>query len=181
MACDRARKSCWNSLTNLPMTRSIITLPWVCGFSSGLNPIAHLENFLLVLDPRYKDTLFRANSSLLEELFSKDWVSDCADTLAETCEEFYSHHIPLMPIESQPIKFETTEVDDFDLAFEASVPRRSRQYPGSPSLSKEISEYLSEDVIGNTSPLTWWRDNAARFPRLAAMARDFLCIPGTFN
>lgn len=28
-------------------------------------------------------------------------------------------------------------------------------------------------------PLTWWRLNEHRFPRLAAMARDYLCIPGT--
>ncbi|CUA69681.1 hypothetical protein RSOLAG22IIIB_08603 [Rhizoctonia solani] len=29
------------------------------------------------------------------------------------------------------------------------------------------------------NPLDWWRENWNRFPRLAAMARDFLSIPGS--
>ncbi|CAE6431808.1 unnamed protein product [Rhizoctonia solani] len=32
--------------------------------------------FAMVLDPRYKDSLFKANSGLIEDLFSAEWISD---------------------------------------------------------------------------------------------------------
>ena len=135
----------------------------------------------LVLDPRYKDTLFRANSSILKELFSDDWISDCAGALVETCEDYYNQDSHSPDIQPQPPKAQTPDSNDFDALFEASIPQRSPQSLGSASLQKEISEYLSEEVIGEVSPLTWWRNHEARFPRLAAMARDFLCIPGEFQ
>jgi hypothetical protein len=82
-------------------------------------------------------------------------------------------------MEPQLKKAEMVDFDDFESAFKASVPKQSGAPTFSRSLSQEISRYLTEDVISDAdSPLTWWRNNATRFPRLAAMARDFLCIPG---
>lgn len=122
--------------------------------------------------------MFRAEHLTLEELFSEDWTSDCAKELVETCQLYYDPHSRFTSIDSQIREAETIDITDFDSALEASVPQDFSQ-PESPPLSKEISDYLSERVIGKASPLDWWRKNGGRFPRLAAMARDFLYIPGT--
>ncbi|KAG9089757.1 hypothetical protein FRC06_001402 [Ceratobasidium sp. 370] len=88
--------------------------------------------YAMVLDPQYKDTLFRANSPLLEELFSKEWVSDCANTLLK---------------ELQPKSVTVGDIHDFESAFKASIPQRSGQSFRTWTVSKKIADYFSEDVI----------------------------------
>lgn len=44
----------------------------------------------------------------------------------------------------------------------------------------ELSTYLSETPLNvNGDILQYWRDNTPRYPRLAALARKYLCIPAT--
>jgi hAT family C-terminal dimerisation region len=46
----------------------------------------------------------------------------------------------------------------------------------------ELDIYLAESRLesdSNFDILTYWKENQARFPVLAAMARDILCIPIT--
>lgn len=74
---------------------------------------------------------------------------------------------------------EPTGSDEFSRTWNAQLPSLSSESPGSRSLSAEITEYFKE-ALTKMAPLTWWRLNERRFPRLAAMARDFLCIPGMF-
>ncbi|KEP46257.1 hAT family dimerization protein [Rhizoctonia solani 123E] len=136
--------------------------------------------FAMVLDPRYKDSLFKANSDMIEDLLSAEWMSDCANALIQTCQEFYSLPFDGPLNESQPQKSEIVGFNTFSHAFRASVPQRSGQSFNTRSASQELADYFSEDVIPDTqSPLAWWQVNAAQFPRLAPMARDFLCIPGS--
>jgi hypothetical protein len=76
---------------------------------------------------------------------------------------------------------EDEEMDEFIRAWKAHMPSapRSRRPAPSSDTSTEIALYLKEDVT-QLPPLVWWRLNAHRFPRLAAMARDFLAIAGEF-
>lgn len=41
-------------------------------------------------------------------------------------------------------------------------------------------DYYLRDIAPSldTNPLDWWRVNAPRFPKLAILARRFLCVPG---
>lgn len=99
--------------------------------------------------------------------------------LQETCQEFYDTKPDLIFSESQSQEAKVHDINDFDYRFDATdipVPS-SPGYDQSSSLAQEILNYLSEPVHKG-SPLDWWRNNASQFPRLAAMARDFLCIPG---
>ena len=44
----------------------------------------------------------------------------------------------------------------------------------------EVDTYLSGKPISrSTNPLEWWKENKARFPCLAQLARTVLCIPAT--
>ncbi|EUC63754.1 hypothetical protein RSOL_427450, partial [Rhizoctonia solani AG-3 Rhs1AP] len=83
--------------------------------------------FAMVLDPRYKDSLFKANSDMIEDLLSAEWMSDCANALIQTCQEFYSLPFDGPLNESQPQKSEIVGFNTFSHAFRASVPQRSGQ------------------------------------------------------
>ncbi|QRV98020.1 AC transposase [Ceratobasidium sp. AG-Ba] len=140
--------------------------------------------FATILDPRFKDSLFKSHKGLTGKLFSRDWINGCAESLVETFNEFYRpHEAKIEPLNSaigssQP---EDTGLDEFTRAWKAQLsftPRSRRPNAKAGSIASEISQYLDEDTT-TLSPLVWWRINAERFPRLAAMARDFLCIPGT--
>ncbi|CAE6497264.1 unnamed protein product [Rhizoctonia solani] len=113
-------------------------------------------------------------------MFSGDWIDDCANALVQTCERFYRLPLDGSETESKPHKPEIVDFDSFSHAFRASVPQHTGRSFNSRSVSQELMDYLAESTISDAqSPLTWWQANASRFPRLAAMARDFLCIPGT--
>ena len=48
------------------------------------------------------------------------------------------------------------------------------------SIQAEVELYLNEKVVRRAvDPLVWWNANASRFPRLAAQAKRYLCIPAT--
>lgn len=104
------------------------------------------------------------------------------NALVQTCQEFYSLPMDDTSYNSQLIKPEIVGSDTFSHAFKASVPQSSGQSFSTRTLSQELLDYLSESIIPDSkSPLEWWRTNAVRFPRLALMARDFLCIPGKLH
>jgi hypothetical protein len=137
----------------------------------------------LVLDPRFKDSLFQSSDGLTSSLFSDDWVSDCAKALEDTCDAFYSLESPSDTQPKPPMVMPTPQsnhTNDFARDWKANLPFRTTYLPPSSSSKAEISRYLREDLT-EMSPLAWWRSNAHRFPKLAAMARDYLCIPGKFG
>ena len=48
------------------------------------------------------------------------------------------------------------------------------------AIRKEMKGYMEEKIVPNNTCITkWWRENAARFPHLARVAKDFLGIPAT--
>ena len=47
---------------------------------------------------------------------------------------------------------------------------------------EELNQYFAEKAASHlTKPLQWWRDNAKRFPRVAVIAQNLLCIPATIR
>ena len=50
----------------------------------------------------------------------------------------------------------------------------------SETVRKEVMSYFGENPIPrDDNPLTWWKDNAIRFPTVAAVAKSYLPIPAT--
>ena len=53
-------------------------------------------------------------------------------------------------------------------------------YSSRDAVEAELKSYLqAEEVDGETDPLEWWRLHKANFPRVACLARKYLCIPAT--
>ena len=51
---------------------------------------------------------------------------------------------------------------------------------GPGGIEEEVDQFMDEKPIKRSNdPLKWWKDNAERFPRLAAVAVEVLCIPTT--
>uniref|UniRef100_A0A667X7B7 HAT C-terminal dimerisation domain-containing protein n=1 Tax=Myripristis murdjan TaxID=586833 RepID=A0A667X7B7_9TELE len=47
-------------------------------------------------------------------------------------------------------------------------------------VEKEVDSFLKDPPPRlDCSPTAWWKVNEGRFPRLANLARKYLCIPGT--
>lgn len=47
-------------------------------------------------------------------------------------------------------------------------------------IEKEVDMFLKDpSPLLDSSPTEWWKVNEGRFPRLANVARRYLCIPGT--
>ncbi|XP_048054650.1 E3 SUMO-protein ligase ZBED1-like [Megalobrama amblycephala] len=56
-----------------------------------------------------------------------------------------------------------------------STPRQATDDP-----EAEVDIYMRDDPPSlDINPLEWWKANERRFPRLATLARRYLCIPGT--
>jgi hypothetical protein len=58
--------------------------------------------------------------------------------------------------------------------------KKDSQQPSASELS-EIERYMQEPMARaeDWTAMQWWSSNKHRFPYVAAMARDYLCIPGT--
>ncbi|XP_052809510.1 uncharacterized protein LOC128237975 [Mya arenaria] len=50
--------------------------------------------------------------------------------------------------------------------------------PGKDKCDDELKDYLLEKFV-DVSPLTWWKDNEYKYPRIAVVAKQILCIPAT--
>ncbi|CAE7152603.1 unnamed protein product, partial [Rhizoctonia solani] len=133
--------------------------------------------FAMVLDPRYKDTLFKLHTPILGQILSDNWISNSAEAFVRTAAHFYGDTID-KSTQPQPAAREGLDVDEFDRAMHASIPQWLCQHQEPTSVLHEIQQYLAEPTT-SMAPLDWWNKHSSRFPRLAAMARDYLCIPGS--
>ncbi|CAE6444320.1 unnamed protein product [Rhizoctonia solani] len=132
--------------------------------------------YAMVLDPQYKSTLFSLNTASLQRLLPHTWLSESAESFAHTCGKFYDSaaHPTVQP------HLGTKYMDKFEYAMNASMPQSTHQHQEPTSLAHEIQEFLAEPTT-TMEPLEWWSKHQSRFPRLAAMARDYLCIPELYH
>ncbi|EUC59152.1 hAT family dimerization protein, partial [Rhizoctonia solani AG-3 Rhs1AP] len=112
--------------------------------------------------------------SSIERLLPPNWLAASAESFVNTCCEFYddtAHSIIQPPPGAK-------DRDEFGYAMNVSMPQWSHQRQEPTSLAREVQEYLAKPTTV-MEPLEWWSKHQLRFPQLAAMARDYLCIPGS--
>ena len=98
--------------------------------------------------------------------WAQDWI-ETAETIVQ--EEFkkYDTHPTLGPILSVP------EVDDIEATTNfLNIPMDSLKE------INELDNYISQAIEKVTDPIKWWWDHWKVFPKLSAMAFDFLSVPG---
>ncbi|CAE7119567.1 unnamed protein product [Rhizoctonia solani] len=119
-----------------------------------------------------KEPLAQQNPAVLNGIRScKSKLQEFLDKSTRDSEYYYY----AMATQTQP---GVHTADEFEYAMKASMPQWLHQTQEPTSLAREIHEYLAEPTT-TTEPLEWWSKHQSRFPRLAAMARDYLCIPGS--
>jgi hypothetical protein len=45
----------------------------------------------------------------------------------------------------------------------------------------ELDDYLSQAIEKVSDPIAWWWDHQKAYPKLSAMAFDYLSVPGNFH
>ncbi|KAJ8305575.1 hypothetical protein KUTeg_016120 [Tegillarca granosa] len=69
--------------------------------------------------------------------------------------------------------------DFFSFMPSTSTPSRQRHISGK-SANTEVDEYLDEPcILMSENPILYWQNNTCRFPNLAKLACQVLCIPAT--
>jgi len=48
-----------------------------------------------------------------------------------------------------------------------------------PTAERELNDFVRDKSKASSGPLSWWKDNAPRYPKLAAVAKMILSIPAT--
>jgi hypothetical protein len=133
-------------------------------------------DYCLVLHPQMKLKYFQQHG------WSKAWV-DTAEEIVR--EEFAKYKVPqatpllvyviaihFMPPLTSSTLMQTESGDDRDVIDFFDIPMDGIQE------SNELDEYLSQAIEKVRDPIAWWWDHQKVYPRLSAMALDYLSIPG---
>ena len=104
---------------------------------------------------------------IVREEFAKYKIPQAAAT-ASVC-HCYSLYAPTNIFNSM----QTESGDDQDVVDFFDIPMDGNQE------TDELDEYLSQAIEKVRDPIAWWWDHQKAYPRLSAMALDYLSIPGT--
>lgn len=142
-----------------------------------------------VLDPRVKTSLFTNNP----DLFVESWLKGCFKSFeASLLSTRYNQGADAIASDSElsvsaPAPKTSTRDRDRTAAALAKVlgdsdDNEDEQVTPKKKLTakEELIEYLGEERLAKRHcPLEYWKKKQTRYPSLAAMARDFLAIPGS--
>ncbi|XVF50664.1 hypothetical protein PTKIN_Ptkin04bG0120100 [Pterospermum kingtungense] len=119
-----------------------------------------------ILDPRIKCEL------IPESLNLENYLEEArAHFMRNYCTSHFS---------SMTSGYSTQDIEDGgSVSFAEEIARKKRRASMS-NATDELTQYLSESPAPTkTDVLEWWKVNSTRYPRLSAMARDFLAVQAT--
>lgn len=134
------------------------------GFSSqGYNLFTYMA---AVLDPRIKKEL------IPEKLNSEKNL--------EEAKSHFTRHYASCQFPSLANGFGSQDQEEDNVVSFAEEIARKRRRLSTNTAADELSQYLSEPPAPIAADvLEWWKVNSSRYPRLSAMARDYLAVQGT--
>lgn len=137
-----------------------------------------------MLDPRYFYGFFTKGWAA-DYIFSRRWVDDCEESFIETLAQFITSPVDdTQPPPPSPVKTRKRGVErEFTFADDALLtpPSRNTDPLGKAAVEEWKVLRTLPQIRGDGDPWQWWRENEARFPTLARMARIYLAIPGMFT
>ncbi|XP_022725043.1 zinc finger BED domain-containing protein DAYSLEEPER-like isoform X2 [Durio zibethinus] len=119
-----------------------------------------------ILDPRIKCEL------IPESLNSENYLEEArGHFMRNYCTNLFS---------SMTSGYAAQDIEDGgNVSFAEEIARKKRRASMS-NATDELTQYLSETPAPTkTDVLEWWKVNSTRYPRLSAMARDFLAVQAT--
>ncbi|KAJ8980512.1 hypothetical protein NQ317_007932 [Molorchus minor] len=130
-----------------------------------------------LLDPRYKLQFFDAEtvpivkSQFLLEALQND---DCdSEPEPENAKEYPNHSI------TEEVNPENSVHRNFWKCYQDIVSKKIQDDGKSPA-AIELRSYCALPVIKrNDDPFDWWQKNSQRFPKMAAIAKIYLCCPAS--
>ncbi|KAJ8309282.1 hypothetical protein KUTeg_014156 [Tegillarca granosa] len=122
-------------------------------------------------------------AAILDPRFKLRWcenekVTKIIDLLKEKNNQIYAP----VSLDDNPVSPPCKKVkqdDFFSFMPSTSTPSRQRHISGK-SANTEVDEYLDEPcILMSENPILYWQNNTCRFPNLAKLACQVLCIPAT--
>jgi hypothetical protein len=123
-----------------------------------------------LLDPRYKRLKYVEKEDMKNKAKQKlvEMVQMCLNKVADSPPP--SKKKKFSPVPMSLMDSSSSDDDEAPLASTCS----------SFHALHEVEKYLREPKCDkSTNPLEWWKINEAKFPTLAQVAREILCIPST--
>lgn len=121
-----------------------------------------------ILDPRIKKELLPENLNLEKHL--------------EEARSYFMRNYSgsQFPATTNGFGIQETTDESNIVSFAEEIARKRRRRATISHAADELSQFLSEPPLPiATNVLDWWKANGMRYPRLSAMARDFLAVQGT--
>ena len=147
---------------------------YYCKAGAEIYPVA------TILDPRYKLGYYHDHD------WEQEWIQEAQTAFNRAFARYRAPPAPAVR-EGMPTQLgsgnggnDDDDDDDDDEDEDVDVVKWSILKRRRVAERDEVEEYLTAPrAMPETDVLQWWKVNAAAYPRLAAMARDYLAIPAT--
>lgn len=145
-----------------------------------------------LVDPRFKmayiadhrkDYIKTKAMAEMQALLEKQTQAQTSSTQASSTQASSSTHSPTHS-STGPAAAEVVEAKRMKRSLGSFFKKESipgpAALPDREAIDIELQSYLQAlEVDGEANPLDWWRLHEANFPRVASLARRYLCIPAT--
>ena len=133
---------------------------------------AYVTAVATLLDPRFKKIPF-SNTSAVEQSIRRLTV-EMKDLEPQTIE---TNSTDLFEPREGPSSKETHSLWE---SFDKKIMEASSRRTSTTDAFIEVRRYFEEiNIDRKEDPLTWWKVNQSRFPKLQMIAKKYLCIPGS--
>jgi hypothetical protein len=176
-AMDRMHKELTSASNNMdysPAIRAAVKLGiGLLDKYYSLTDNSEIYRIAMVLHPKHKLKYFKKQG------WDEAWITMAEEIVRE---EFQKHYAAYAIVQKKvsPSESSKKKVDGSDESSDEDPETDAKSSSDEEELMTELDRYLKTARVKDVKePLEWWMNNAALYPRLSRMARDFLVIPAS--